>query len=100
MSDVSHPSRSLSEIGHLFLSSVRERQTQGAPRPKRQPPAARPQVSIALTPDELAEVWGSAAETRKTLPGEEGHRLPPVTAIISAHLGGKQLDRAREYARH
>src|SRR5687767_12475326 len=30
--------RSLSDISHLFLSSVRERQTGSAPRPQRTPP--------------------------------------------------------------
>src|SRR3954465_11236444 len=73
--------RSLSEISHLFLSSVRDRQTNGAPRPLRRPPSAqggprgaigpvgpggfgaqqpggKQHVSIDLTPEELAQVIG------------------------------------------
>src|SRR5205823_3512448 len=54
------PKGPLSEISHLFLSSVRERQTNGAPRPVRKPPAppavpATPSDSIDdLTPEEYA----------------------------------------------
>src|SRR5258708_15911422 len=103
-------SRSLSEIGHLFLSSVRQRQTNGAPMPKRQPPgraAARLEVSVDLTPEEFEQVCGQAKEPSVTEPSaaakvseEETVRFPAVTAIIGAHLGGKQLQRAKEYARH
>src|SRR5436305_1521998 len=60
--------RPLSEIGHLFLSSVRDKQTGGAPRPQRKPPGTfaqnpaddasknrpRTDVSIDLTPEEFA----------------------------------------------
>src|SRR3978361_1055262 len=65
MSEARTTSRSLSEIGHLFLSSVRERQTNGAPLPKRQPPgrsapAARLEVSVDLTPEEFKHVCGTA----------------------------------------
>ena len=38
MSDSIPPKRSLSEISHLFLSSVRDKQTNGSPRPMRVPP--------------------------------------------------------------
>src|SRR2546423_350190 len=57
MADELKPSRSLSEIGHLFLSSVRERQTNGAPLPRRQPPAgAQAEPPAQLTdPRDLAD---------------------------------------------
>src|SRR5881394_91133 len=52
--------KSLSEISHLFLSSVRDRQTSGAPRPIRRPPGAgkmRDDMTIDLTPEEFAHVF-------------------------------------------
>src|SRR5215831_10922645 len=54
MSDQHIPSRNLSEIGHLFLSSVRERQTHGAALPKRQPPAKAPLDAAAASGPRLA----------------------------------------------
>ncbi len=92
--DQPNPKRSLSEISHLFLSSVRERQTGGAAKPVRKPPTAKPDVSIDLTPEEFAQVVGQgAAESISAEPG-------PVTAILSAHLTEGSFDRAREYAAH
>src|SRR5881394_2711922 len=38
------PKKTLSEISHLFLSSIREIQTNGVPRPLRTPPQAPPVV--------------------------------------------------------
>src|SRR5688500_265580 len=119
------PARPLSEISHLFLSDVRDRQTNGVPRPQRippkpadakdaaalqqqqqqpppqpQPPKAHGPVapgrrgtSVDLTPEEFAEV----ADGFDASPARP---MPPVTAIIGAHLNGKQFDRAKEYARH
>lgn len=85
--------KSLSEISHLFLSSVRDRQTGGAKPPQRTPPPS--DVSIDLTPEEFAQVYGGASA------GSEPQRKSvPVSAIISAHLNGKQFDRVKEYARH
>ena len=120
MSDQPKPNnRSLSEISHLFLSSVRDRQTNGAPRPLRRPPASaggqlgavgpvgpggfgaqqpggKQHVSIDLTPEELAQVLGHVAGGEEEASG----RVPPVTAVIAAHLNGHAWDRVREYARH
>src|SRR5436853_1566221 len=89
--------RSLSEISHLFLSSVRDRQTNGAPRPVRKPPQqANPNVSIDVTPEEFARRMneGEAAEAPSEL------EPPRVSAIIGAHLNGKLFDRVKEYASH
>lgn len=108
--------RPLSEISHLFLSSVRDGQFPGLPRPQRTPPprkndeagatppvppaagapAARPhpEQSIDMTPEEFAQVFG---ETAAPAPAT---RQPPVTAIVSAHLNGTQVDRVKEYAKH
>jgi hypothetical protein len=89
----------LAEIGHLFLSSVRERQLGGLPMPQRTPPpqgsSPRNDVSIDLTPEEFAQVSSSDA-AHAAAP----RRTPPVTAIIGEHLNGKQLARVKEYARH
>jgi hypothetical protein len=88
--------RPLSEISHLFLSSVRDRQTNGAPRPQRKPPQPRADVSIDLTPEEFAQVYGSNGAA----PTSEDEKRPAVTAIIGAHLNGKLFDRVKEYASH
>ncbi len=112
MADERKPSRSLSEIGHLFLSSVRDRQTNGAPLPKRQPPGAnaaqskpatpRTDVSIDLTPEEVAQVYGPIPAVHSEESGLQAavEASPAVSAIIGAHLNGRQIECAREYARH
>src|SRR3954453_17823747 len=96
----------LSEIGHLFLSSVRD--MNGTPRPQRIPPGGQPaaphrsDISIDLTPEEFAQVYGNAAEAAgetDTAPAAQAARIPAVTAIIGEHLNGKQLVRVKEYAR-
>ena len=107
MPDETPPKRSLSEISHLFLSSVRDKQTNGAPRPQRIPPGLpRPPQqpgyapidndAIDLTAEENARVFAEQGT------GGEGsaRRTPPVTAILGAHLNGRQFDRVKEYARH
>src|SRR5690606_31979315 len=82
--------RTLTEISHLFLSSVRDRQTGGAPRPTRRPPQAM-DVSIDLTPEEFAEVF-SPQDTEGRAP------ITPVTAVLAAHLGADQHQRVRQLA--
>lgn len=102
MSDTPQPKRPLSEISHLFLSSVRDRQTNGAPRPVRRPPGSREihkDLSIDLTPEEFAQVFGAAESADSPRESSDGH-APEVTAVISAHLNGSQHDRVRQYARH
>jgi hypothetical protein len=98
MSEENEPKRRLSEISHLFLSSVRDRQTGGAERPKRTPPPAQPKdnVSIDLTPEELAQVVGESRGAAEMMP----RATPPVTAVLGSHLNGRQFDRVKEYARH
>lgn len=93
MPDDPKPKRNLSEISHLFLSSVRDRQTNGANRPQRIPPP-RPDVSIDLTAEEFAQVYGAEGAV------DPENKIAPVTALIGAHLNGRQFDRAKEYARH
>lgn len=105
MSEPLQPKRSLSEISHLFLSSVRDKQTNGAPRPVRVPPrkiqeaggsssAGKQDLSIDLTPEEFAEVFGSGGPATSSRQGVR------ITAVLGAHLNGHQFDRVKEYARH
>ena len=63
--------QSISEISHLFLSNLRDKQTGSANRPVRTPPGQRaqpeqpkPTVSIDLTPEEYAEVFATANRPR------------------------------------
>src|SRR6476660_6512374 len=92
------PSRDLSEISHLFLSSIREKAGNGAPPPKRRPPGQR-DLSVDLTDEEYAQVMG-AAEQGGASAKQAPVRVPEVTAVIGSHLNGRQFDRVKEYARH
>ena len=100
----SKPNRPLSEISHLFLSSIRDAAGNGQPKPQRVPPptsSPRANVSMDLTPEEYAHVFGAEAATVGT-PAQhlEQERIAPVSALIGAHLNGKQFDRVKQYARH
>lgn len=119
MDDQQPKKKPLSEIGHLFLSDVRDRHLGGAPRPQRTPPggsakaphakpasAPRTDVSIDLTPEEYAQVFGGGAGAASMAAGtraatsQGARRTPPMTAILGEHLNGKQFARVKEYARH
>jgi hypothetical protein len=104
--------KSLSEISHLFLSSVRDNATGGV-RPRRIPPggervAPRPGVppvprtamSIDLTPEEYARVIEEAESTEDAGAQPEQPPVGPICAIICSQFNGQQLERANEYARH
>lgn len=98
--------QNLSEISHLFLTSIRERQ--GGPRPVRRPPMPpQPQMQVVaetalpLMPEEVASVAEMVdAKSPTANPHREESRIAPVTAVIAAHLGATQIDRVRQYARH
>src|SRR4051812_33018431 len=110
MSDQPKQPRSISEISHLFLSSVRDKQTEGMVRPVRIPPKGSGQAeaptpkplpvpSIDLTPEEYAQVFaGPDAEASESESSEV--RIPPVTAVIAQHLNGRAGERGKDYARH
>src|SRR5687767_8013917 len=109
------PDDNLREISHLFLSSIRDKAGNGAARPQRTPPGQpgdqqqgkpRPDVSLDLTPEEFAQVFGGmggaaavANNPAGGLPGandepSSSHAgqqavIPPVVAIIGAHLNGR-----------
>ena len=128
-SDETPKKRPLSEIGHLFLSNVRDLHNNGQGRPRRTPPSGpqqppqtpaeptpsdhaeppggrpfRTDFSIDLTPEEFAEVFAGqqpmAADDHAADGSDLPARVPQVTALIATHLNGKQSDRCREFARH
>jgi hypothetical protein len=74
------PHRPLSEISHLFLSSIRETAGENRSRPVRLPPGADRNTEPKPTPD--------VGETQRRR----------VTAVIGAHLNGDLLDRAGQFA--
>lgn len=95
--------RSLSDISHLFLSSVREKQAPGAARPQRRPPqsAPEPPCSVDLTPEEYRHVFETAppAEGRESRIESAEICMPRVRAVLAHHLKPLQLELARQYAR-
>ncbi|MGE5612141.1 MAG: hypothetical protein ACM359_23035, partial [Bacillota bacterium] len=91
MAEQGNSRRHLSEISHLFLSSVREKQTGGAAIPCRKPPTAH--VSPDLTPEEYRQVLSDE-------PAGETMRVPSIKAVVASHLGVRQLEYVRRYARH
>src|SRR4051794_23871677 len=79
--------RPLSEISHLFLSSVRDGSFPGLPKPKRTPPTTQKEevlppashdsadLDIDLTPEEFARVFS------ETDPADAKPKQPPITAV-------------------
>jgi hypothetical protein len=109
MLDEQPKKKPLSEIGHLFLSSVRD--LNGAARPQRIPPGGpapaaqhHSDLSVDLTPEEFAQVYGNGGEAAAGQAAQTAApyapRIPAVTAVIGEHLNGKQRVRVKEYARH
>jgi hypothetical protein len=81
--------RPLSEISHLFLSSLREQAQQGQQRPMRIPPGQGKPVLVPASP-----VSPSDAEPTETLDVLRKR----VTAVVGAHLNGHLADRVVQYA--
>lgn len=108
--------RPLSEIGHLFLSDVRDRHTGGMTPPVRLPPGLRAAAglppgprhlreSIDLTPEECAAALDATdadagEDFEPDAPAIDRPPARPVTAVLAGHLSGAQSDRVRQYARH
>ncbi len=107
--------KSLSEISHLFLTSVRDNATGGA-RPTRMPPGSfdpserspgsarspADNVSIDVSPEEFAQSFAGRRLIDEPT-ADLGPARPPVghvSALICPQLNGRQAERAREYARH
>src|SRR5580658_2134279 len=104
MPDDNSSKRSLSEIGHLFLSSVRERHTNGAPQPLRRGPGAPPPMSVDLTAEEFASTGDcsadQSADNSGARPKSAKATIPAVSLLISSHLNGMAGDRVADYAAH
>jgi hypothetical protein len=96
------PGQKLSEISHLFLSGIRQKQAGGAtPRAARTPPQpGRQSDSVDLTPEEFAEVFGDQAKTVQEENDDPDPAIGPVRAVLASHLGPQQLARVQEYAAH
>jgi len=105
MSDASNEHRPLSQISHLFLSSVRDKAIGGAARPVRTPPpvpAVSPpkNVSLDLTPEEFAQVFGAGEDEPDDASSHSDVTARNVTALITNHLTSNHQERVIEYARH
>lgn len=90
----------LSEISHLFLSSIRDKSSSGQARPQRIPPGGSSRgpsyhthQSVDLTPEEFAGVSEEPAP-------EAPPRRVPFSAVLAPHLNGQQVERVRQYAAH
>ena len=89
-----HSPRRMSEISHLFLSDVRDKQTGGAPRPQRTPPGAfHGDVSIDLTPEEFAKTFENGPSD-----SERAIAFKPVQAVLAHHLGERMPAHVRHFA--
>src|SRR4051794_482455 len=100
MSNDGKQDRSLSEISHLFLSAVREKQTAGAPRPHRRPPTGtRRDATIDLTPDEFVRAF-SGDILQAPHPTDEPAPQPraqSASAVVATHLGERSIRAIKQY---
>jgi hypothetical protein len=106
--------KTLSEISHLFLSGVRQRQTSDAPRPKRVPPRKQPEttaetrdVSMDMTPEEFAESLAVShnEDVADTVTSAQPVKMvaqagvPQLSVILASHIPDA-TDRIAQYASH
>jgi hypothetical protein len=83
----------MDELGRLFLGDVRRRQTEGHLPPQRLSPRSRQDVSIDLTPEEFARMFGDK-------PAAKGQPAVMLQAVIAPHLNGRQSQCVHRYAQH
>lgn len=123
----STPNRRLSEISHLFLTSLRDKQTGGAARPTRIPPGVHDpsgfnpmdhmtddaplkigpparergkDISIDLTPEEFALAFACPdddADDSQQAPAATP-KTKPLHAVLAQHLGDSMSDHLLAYA--
>lgn len=109
MSDANNqnkPNRPLSEISHLFLTSLREQAGENRARPVRIPPGqarpASPTDPVDLSPEEFAQVYGKPASPLMDDSIDSGDvqdvQRKRVTAIVGAHLNGQLHEAVLAYA--
>ena len=98
------PKQTLSEISHLFLSEMRERQSAGSARPTRIAPSRRTDVSIDLTPQELVAAMDGDSNAQLDAQTDAGPATKPaaprMSIVLCSHLLDHPSQRARQYARH
>lgn len=92
------PKHDLREIGHLFLSGLRQRQTGNAPRPVRISPRQRQEQPVELTPEEIAGVAGDALQPVADDLGDASTASLRVTCLVGGHLGARLHERALQHA--
>jgi hypothetical protein len=95
MSEPTPDKRPLSEIGHLFLTSLRERQTTSAPRPQRLGPNMTPDADI----DSNDPANSSLPPIVPPLPIEPSDNPPTATILLGGNLDGAPSCDGR-YAAH
>jgi hypothetical protein len=90
--------RPLSEISHLFLSSLREQAQQGQPRPMRIPPGGQGKP-VVVPPAPITNL-SPASPLRDDPQSDEPVDVlrKRVTAVVGAHLNGHLADRVVQYA--
>jgi hypothetical protein len=96
--------QTLSEISHLFLSEMRQRQAGPAARPNRVPPApqnsARNQVAEDLIREEFAaELNADTGESADPSQTTHSSKSSEISVVLASHLPD-QPKRVRQYARH
>lgn len=93
------PHNPLSEISHLFLSGLRDKQGEGRQRPVRRPPG---QHSSDVSSDEILQMGAPVVHTVHTekIQPVSDERLSYVSAILSLQVGEVQIDQACAYASH
>src|SRR5437588_7764611 len=106
MSATGDSAQSLNEISHLFLSSVRERQMDGAPRPQRIPlggmrvESSRPSHSIDMTPEEFAREFPEPSADLLAPEETDADPVKPLAIALGTHFGAEYRERVFAYARH
>src|SRR5918993_17804 len=91
--------KTLSEISHLFLSSIRERQPAPRPAARDGDPAAG-EFAAPCRDGVAASGPGTRHDDGAAEAAPRRAGTAPVCAVIASHLNGKQFDRVKEYARH
>lgn len=100
------PSRPLSEISHLFLTSLREQAGENRAKPVRIPPGQKrtpaPQEAVDCSPEEFAKIYGKPQSpmTDDSIDAGDVHDIhrKRVTAIIGAHMNGQLHEAVLAYA--
>ncbi len=76
------PKKTLSEISHLFLSSIRDKQTNGTPRPLRTPPGQQPPPQSAQpSAPQPPQQQQASAPKQSSRQSSQSSQQPPRTYI-------------------